>query len=177
MPKASATQVRRQVPVGGVSKAELLRLLTGAHVRLNEAGYQLFSDERFQTLELSAMIESVQTSVEGLGLSGGATFTDIVDAAASAGLSPCPLGLGPRLRLTLLDQPEGSRGMPQTKHRAPPGSITVASPPLSEDDETPKGFYLRRIDGTLWLRGYTSWSGHLWAPTDMFVFARIPNAA
>jgi len=47
----------------------------------------------------------------------------------------------------------------------------VASAPLAQDDETPKGFYLRRIEGVLWLRGYRSWPGHIWSPQDMFVFS------
>ena len=45
-------------------------------------------------------------------------------------------------------------------------------PPLDDTDETPKGFYLRRIDGVPWLRGYWSWPGHLWSPEDRRLFAR-----
>jgi hypothetical protein len=42
---------------------------------------------------------------------------------------------------------------------------------LVEDDEFPKGFYLRRIDGVLWLRGYRSGPAHVWSPDDRLVFA------
>jgi hypothetical protein len=35
--------------------------------------------------------------------------------------------------------------------------VTIASPALTDDYETPKGFYLLKICGELWLRGY--WSG------------------
>jgi hypothetical protein len=83
----------------------------------------------------------------------------------------CPLELGPHLRLQFTDQPEGSLGQPVSQNCAPPGSLTVASAPLAQDDETPKGFYLRRIEGVLWLRGYRSWPGHIWSPQDMFVFS------
>jgi hypothetical protein len=48
----------------------------------------------------------------------------------------------------------------------------VASRPLDESEETPKGFYLRRNDGVLWLRGYWSHAGHLWSPEDLLVFSR-----
>ena len=58
-----------------------------------------------------------------------------------------------------------------------PGAVVVASPPLDERDETPKGFYLRRIHGVLWLRGYWSWAGHVWSPQDVLVFRRSGDAA
>ena len=177
MTEAFHTQVSWQIRIGGATKAELLRSLANARVEINQAGQQLFADDRFQTLELPSIVESVQTTAEGLGLQNGGTLTEIAKAAAAAGLSLCPLELGPRLRLALRDQAEGSEGFALTRHKAPPGSITVASAPLSEDDETPKGFYLRRTEGTLWLRGYRSWSGHLWEPADVFIFARTPNAA
>jgi hypothetical protein len=88
----------------------------------------------------------------------------------------CPLELGPHPRLQFLDQPEGHLGHPSSKHRAPHGSITVASRPLTEDYETPKGFYLRRIDGVLWLRGYCSAPDDIWNPEDRLVFCRPPRA-
>jgi hypothetical protein len=65
---------------------------------------------------------------------------------------------------------------PATRHRAPAGSITIASSPLDDRDETPKGFYLRRVDGTLWLRGYRSSPAHVWDPEDVFVFSRARSA-
>lgn len=46
-----------------------------------------------------------------------------------------------------LDQPEGYSGHPIQQHRAPVGSITIASEILTEDEDFPKGFYLRRING------------------------------
>jgi len=79
--------------------------------------------------------------------------------------------------MQFLDQPEGSAGFSATQHRAPPGSITIASSPLDDSDETPKGFYLRRIDGVLWLRGYWSWPGNIWRPEDVLVFSRTSTAA
>ena len=96
--------------------------------------------------------------------------------SAELGLSLCPLELAPHLRLQYLDQPEGYSGHPPSQHRAPPGSITVASAQLSEDDDLPKGFYLRRIEGVLWLRGYRCGAEHIWSPEDHFVFCR-PYAA
>jgi hypothetical protein len=73
-------------------------------------------------------------------------------------------------------EPDGADGKPLTHGRAPPGSITVASSPLDDSDETPKGFYLRRVDGVSWLRGYWSRPGHIWSPRDVLVFSRGSGA-
>ncbi|WP_280151617.1 hypothetical protein [Piscinibacter sp. XHJ-5] len=168
----------RVIRVGGMAKAELLEKLRDAGVQLNEAARTLFADERFTTSEVSALIETVELSVADLGCGSGATLPQIIERAAGAGLSLCPLELAPHLRLQFMDQPEGFLGHPPSQNRAPPGAITVASEPVAQDDETPKGFYLRRIEGVLWLRGYRSWPGHVWSPEDRFVFAQLlPRAA
>jgi hypothetical protein len=46
----------------------------------------------------------------------------------------------------------------------------VISTELTEDHDVPKGFYLRRIEGALWLRGYRSGPEHVWSPEDRIVF-------
>jgi hypothetical protein len=52
------------------------------------------------------------------------------------------------------------------------GAITVASAPLDDRYETPKGFYLRHVGGVLRLRGYWSSPDDTFTPHDVFVFAR-----
>lgn len=162
--------MRRQLCIGGVSKGDLLLRLHAAGVRLNAYAEALFADDRFVTSPARSLVETVQVTVAELGLPGGATFERLVAQAARRGLRPCPLELGPHLRLSLPDQAEGFVGRQESRNRAPPGSITVASAALSQDDETPKGFYLRRIEGVPWLRGYRSWDGHVWSGQDNFVF-------
>ena len=169
--------VTRRIRVGGVCKLELLCRLQLGGVRLNESARTLFADDRFTTSAASSVVETAEVSVASLGLHNGAPFARIVEQAASIGLSPCPLELGPHFRLQYTDQPEGFLGQAASQHRAPPGSITVASTQLSDDEDTPKGFYLRRIEGALWLRGYRSSPGHVWNPEDIFVFSRLHNAA
>jgi hypothetical protein len=164
--------IKRLIRVGGVGKAELLSRLQRAGVRLNDAAQALFADDRFTTAPVSSLIEVAELSVANLGLPDGATIAPIVERAAGLGLVACPLELGPHLRLQYTDQPEGFLGQPPSRHRAPPGSVTIASAPLDDGEDTPKGFYLRRIEGALWLRGYRSWDGHVWSPEDVFVFAR-----
>lgn len=169
--------VTRRIRVGGISKTDLLSRLESAGVRLNEAAQSLFADDRFTTAPVSSSIEVVELPVSSLAFHGGTTYVQIVERAADYGLSLCPLELGPHFRLQYTDQPEGFLGHPPSRHRAPPGSITVASALLADDDDTPKGFYLRRIEGVLWLRGYRSWPGHLWSPGDVLAFSRQHNAA
>jgi hypothetical protein len=164
------------VRIGGTTKAELLSQLTEAQVQLNQLAQDLFADPRFETATTVSLIEAVEISVAELGLPSGGTFSQVIDQAASIGLSLCPLELGPHLRLQYTSQPEGFLGHPPSQHRAPPGSITVASALLDDDDDTPKGFYLRRIEGVLWLRGYRSWPGHLWSPDDVLAFSRQRDA-
>ena len=166
----------RRIRAGGLSKSALLSQLASAGVLLNEAARELFADARFTTSPTASLVEVVELPVSSLALDGDATFCRIVERAARHGLAPCPLEVAPHFRLQYTDQPEGSHGHPPSRHRAPPGSITVCSVPFAEDDDTPKGFYLRRIDGVPWLRGYRSWPGHLWSPDDVFAFMRPTRA-
>lgn len=164
--------VIRMIRIGGMSKSELLEELRKNGVQLNESAHILFAHDKFTTSEICSIVETVELSVAELGHAQGATSAQINERAATFGLSPCPLELGPHLRLEFLDQPEGYWGHPPSRHRAPPGSITVTSVPLTQDDEFPKGFYLRRIKGELALRGYHAGSQHVWSPEDRLVFCR-----
>lgn len=175
--KPPRNAVVRTVRIGGMSKQQLLVDLQRKNIELNEAGWELFAHEKFTTSEARSMLETVEISIAELGWAQGATFAQIGARAAELGLSLCPLEVGPHLRLQFLDQPEGQAGHPPSQHRAPPGSITIASQPLTEEDAIPKGFYLRRMEGVLWLRGYWSEREHIYSPDDHFVFCRPQNAA
>ena len=159
------------IQIGGLGKHELLEALREAGVELNEAARTLFAHEHFTPFETPSIIRTTEVSVADLGLPQGGTMPDIATRAADRGLFPCPLELGPHLRLQYLDQPEGHVSHPETRHTAPPGSLTVVSTPIADDEDVPKGFYLRRIDGILWLRGYRASLDHVWGPGDRLVFA------
>jgi hypothetical protein len=158
------------VRVGGVDKPALLQALRARRVQLNKAAEDLFADQRFTLAAAGQVIEIVSRSVADLGFRDGADYAQLVRRASAEGWTECPLELGPHLRLQFVDQADSADGLPLTHGRAPTGSITVASAPLDETDETPKGFYLRRVDGVLWLRGYWSWPGHVWSPEDVLVW-------
>ena len=162
--------VSRTVAIGGRSKSELVRDLRERSIRLNDSAERLFADDRFVTERARRLLPTVELTVENLGYPQGATTEEINVRAHQVGLQPCPRELGPCLRLAYLDQPEGSFGAPVRQHKAPLGSVTIASEPLDEDPSTPSGFYLRRIDSELWLRGYHSERTFLWDPGDHLVF-------
>lgn len=162
----------RELRIGGRDKSQLLDDLARHAVQLNDAARQLFACDRFTTAASVASLATVELGVRDLGFPNGAAMPDLLARAASLGLRPCPLETAPHFRLQYLDQPEEvSRGTPALPHRAPPGSVTVVSEPLTDDDALPKGFYLRRLDGVSWLRGYWSGCDHLWDPGDRLLFA------
>lgn len=164
--------IARTIQVGGLTKSELLHELHSNAISLNEAGERLFASELFTTAATRYAVPTVELAVCDLGLPAGASSAEIYVRAGMLGLGFCPLELGPHLRLQYLDQPEGYWGQPVRQHQAPSGSITVASQQLTEDDDFPKGFYLRRIKGALWLRGYSSGAEHIWQPDDRLIFVR-----
>jgi hypothetical protein len=162
--------ILRAVQLGGQTKAELLERLVRGGVEINALGRVLFACDKFTTSDVRTELMTVELSVRSLGFPEGGTVSELFASATRLGLRLCPVELGPHLRLQFLDQPEGYLGQPVLQHRAPPGSITIASEILSGDDDFPKGFYLRRIEDTLWLRGYGCGRGDVWDPEDRFLF-------
>ena len=164
--------IARTVEVGGLTKPQLLQKLQQYSILMNQSGERLFADERFTTFDTKCILQTVELTVGDLGFPDGATMQKIFKRADDVGLVLCPLELGPHLRLGYLDQPEGSLGNPLRRHQAPPGSITIASEIITEDHSFPKGFYLRRINGVLWLRGYIADYLHVWSPDDHLIFCQ-----
>ncbi len=162
----------RTVQVGGLTRSELVEALRARAIAMNELAERLFASEWFTTSATRYSVLTLELTVRDLGFPRGATWAEIDAAARALGLALCPLELGPHLRLQYLDQPEGDHGSPVRRHRAPAGALTVASEPVPGGADFPTGFYLRRIRGTLWLRGYRSGPEHRWEPDDRFVFVK-----
>lgn len=162
--------VSRSVRIGGMTRSALLAELPRNGVQRNDIARALLAHPDFATSEVAFVLETTDVSVGELGHTQGATMAQVF----AHGLSLCPLELAPHLRLQFMDQPEGCLGYPHTEHRAPPGSLTVASRTLASEDGDSLGFYLRRIRGGLWLRGYRAPAEHLWSADDRFVFCRAP---
>lgn len=163
-------QTIRTLQVGGFTKIQLMAELNWKAIHMNELGEQLLSDDRFTLSEYTYQLITVELSVRDFGFTEGASLEQIFEMAEQLGLQIGPLELGPYIRLAYLDQPEGSAGITARTQRAPYGSITIATEIMDASDEFPKGFYLRRINGELWLRGYVADNEHIWDPDDRFVF-------
>lgn len=171
MPAYEGADVR-PVRIGGRSPAELLADLAAAGVELNTHARTLLASERFVTAARPQLLTVLTLRVRELGFAEGAPMAAICARALAQGLALCPVELGPHFRLQYPDQPEGLIGQPLTQQQAPPGSITVVSAPLLDDDDFPKGFYLRRMEGVLWLRGYRSDAEHRWDPGHRLAFCQ-----
>lgn len=153
--------------VGELSRQELRAALDGRGVLLNASAEVLLASAAFDRQQVDSF-NVVQCTVGRLGLRSGAALSSIIARAHEAGLSLCPPITGPYLRLVMASQ-ESAPDSVMSNGSAPSGSITVAAPPLGDDDY-PKGFYLRAVDGVLWLRGYHSTDEHIWSPDDCFAF-------
>lgn len=157
-----------ELDVGALSRPELQAALNDAGVLLNDAAEVLLANAAFdrQTRDRFVVVER---TVRQLGFESGAVLSAIFARASRLGLSLCPPTTGPYLRLAVMDQ-ESAPDSIMSKGSAPSASITVASAPLVSDDEYPKGFYLRVVEGVPWLRGYWTGDEHVWAPDDCFAF-------
>lgn len=146
--------------IGGTSKQDLRHLLAEASVAMNAYAELLFDAPEFTVSDERHPIELTMVSLDELGLGSGASLPGIFDRAQTLGYRLCPLEAAPHLRLQLLDQPPGPY-------------LTVASPRLRPDDmDFPAGFYLRRLDDGLWLRGYRTDDDWIWPPDfSQFVFS------
>ena len=158
------------IEYGGISKINLLENLLHSGIKLNKFAQIIFSSEVFKTSYHSQEIEIVETSIKELGFPDGATISEISDRIESLGLAECPLEAAPSIRLKLLDQQEIVDNLVFEKNQNPPGSITIFSNPVTADDDFPKGFYLRKIEGELWLRGFVCSMDYVWKAKDRFIF-------
>ena len=162
--------------VGGLSKTDLLQTLRSQAIRLNAFAERIFASELMTTSPVEYQLTFVNLAVRDLGCDQGATCHELYFRAKEQGYRLCPLEVGPFLRLQYRDQTDGDPSAPMRQHRAPPGSLTIASEPLTDDEDFPKGFYLRRIGGELWLRGFVCGPDHVYDPDDHFIFVSEHSA-
>ena len=156
------------VHVGSHSRAELTQLLRTADVMLNVHAETLLAHPAFDA-PTARSVRIVERTVGELGFERGAIQSRVFTAARNQGLELCPVVTGPYLRLAITEQPNAPDSV-LSAGRAPTGAIHVASEPLSKDVEYPKGFYLRVVDGRMWLRGYRCDDTYVWAPEQRLAF-------
>ena len=165
---------RLELSVGGLSRPHLMSRLTSRGVLLNAHAKTLLEEAVFDKQTMRAVVVT-ERSVAGLGLPEGATLPEILEVAQEQGLLLCPADTGPYMRLALMEQATSPDSV-MSSGSAPTGALTVAAEPLSEDNDYPKGFYLRVVNGRPWLRGYRCDNEHTWSPGDRFVFRLPPQS-
>lgn len=159
-----------QLVIGGLSREALREALVAQGVALNVHAETLLEQSAFDD-PAEQTVHVTRRSVAELGLPDGGTLPQIFAATAAAGLRPCPLSTGPFLRLALTDQEQAPDAV-LSAGRVPTGALHVLSEPLSADPEVPKGFYLRVVDGTVWLRGYRCDDEYVLPPESMLALCR-----
>ncbi|RKS90025.1 hypothetical protein DEU37_1344 [Microbacterium sp. AG790] len=167
-PEAWAWPGPSPVSVGGLSRHELAARLREHGVGINAHAETLLAHSAFDTRP-AERVEIVARTVHELGLADGGTLPEVFAAAASLGWGLCPPDAAPYLRLAWLAQPNSTDSI-LSAGRSPQGALKVATAPISDDVEVPKGFYLRVVDGVPWLRGYRCDDEYRFAPDDVFAF-------
>ena len=151
-------------------KAQLGEVLRRHAIAVNEHARQFFAHAAFSTEDFPTEVCAAILPLRELGLADGATLDDILALLPAQGLKLCRPATGLFLRLAWPEQPQGANSVLSGTHRAPEGSVTVLSKPLEADDRFPKGLYLRKVDGLLWLRGYVCSADYGWSADDVLAF-------
>lgn len=151
-------EIFKEITIGNLSKDELLQRLKDSDIQFNKYANMLFSHSQFiPPLELKKF-KLIKTSLHKLGLEDSCSFEEFTNRILIKGFKFCPLYLAAFLRLEYLDQPEGPY-------------LTIASEMPESDMSYPNGFYIRKNDGILWLRGYQADSFEGWPEDNEFIFA------
>jgi hypothetical protein len=174
-PAACGEPVARwTLPIGGILLEQLEQALEAASVAINPLGKELLVWLGKSAPSRAESMTLVAYTVDALGFAQGATLPQVLDAASRMRLGPCTHESAPYLRLHVREQPEGVDGPEDAKPEAPSGAWTVVTPDPGLGSSFPRGFYLRQLEGTLWLRGYRADDLHVWKPSDILVLRQLP---
>lgn len=157
----------RFIKNAGLTKPALLNELDDLNIKLNEYAYQIINSEKFKPEESDASITIIECTLSDLGLTHGGNFSQINAAIAKLNLSYCPAEFAPYIRFAYLKQVESKI---RTANQNPDGAITIFSKPIFENEDFPRGLYLRNFDGLNWLRGYCCSNDYLWSSDARMIF-------
>lgn len=140
----------KSVPMTG---EQILETLKAHGILTNRYAEKYISHPCFAAREPGEMTAAI-ISLEELGLDRGASLNELFQYIRGTQFSPCPPDTAFFLRLAWTDQPQSQNSILTGTHSSPDQAVTVLSNLLERDDSFPKGLYLRKVDGNLWLRGY-----------------------
>ncbi|MGX7162929.1 hypothetical protein [Enterococcus massiliensis] len=158
-----------KVTIGGITKEDLLQQLKERHILINPIGEKLLNSDLFEVTKEAQIVDLTEITLFELGFEHGATLSEMIDGAKKFGLKVCSVDVAPFLRLTDFIQ-TNSHGL-KTTHKTPDAAVTVVSEILNDAVEFPKGFYLRKVDGINWLRGYICDDKHIFDSQERFILA------
>lgn len=147
----------KEISIGGLTKNDLLQKLIKTGIQFNKYAHTLFEHPQFIPPEKAELVKIVITKLSDFNLENPCSFHQMLVRASSLGLKPCPLYLAAFLRLEYLEQ-------------APGPYLTIASYKPENNEDFPNGFYIRNIEGSLWLRGYRADDFCEWPKENEFVF-------
>ena len=153
---------------------QVLHKLEEHGIRINHYAEKYISHPRFSAGQPGEITAAV-ASLEELGLEKGASLDELFRHIQGTPFSPCPPDTGFFLRLAWTDQPQSGNSILTGTHRSPDQAVTVLSEILERDDNFPKGLYLRKVDGALWLRGYVCDPAYHFPGETLFAFETHRN--
>lgn len=155
-----------------VAQGAVLDVLNANSIQVNEYARVFFSHRHFDAESLAPQITLVLCSLAELGIARDAVLTEIAAKARARGLCLCHAGTGLFLRLAYVQQPQSRNPVLSGAQRSPDGAVVAFSEFLEQDDDFPKGLYLRNVDGQLWLRGYVCDDEYRWPADTIFAFEK-----
>ena len=158
--------------IGQVTKETLINSLNEHNIRINPLGEKLLKSKLIQVSNEKKNIQLTELSLHELGFENGANLLEIIKASQKIGLKVCPVEVAPFLRLNY--QQTDTQGMVsmEKQFKTPEGAVTVVSEIIKDQVSFPKWFYLRKIDGELWLRGYVCDYEHIFESHERFILER-----
>lgn len=151
--------------LAGWTRERLLAEFQRHDIAMNAMGWQLFA--ALQLPGVRRAYEVWELTAADLGFPEGAITQDVWQRAEERGFRLWPLEAAPYLRLASLEQAGddwrivASHGLSKR-----PATRSPDEPPA------PSGFYLRRLEGQFWLRGYTASEDYIWNAETRFLFTR-----
>ena len=150
-------KIFKEITIGGLTKEQLLRRLSGAGIQFNQYANILFDHPQFLPSIKTEKVKLVKMPLSGLDLNDACSFEEFSSRVTMLKLKLCPLYLAAFLRLEYFDQTEGPY-------------LTIASNKPEANENYPNGFYIRNSDKALWLRGYRADSFSGWPDHNEFIF-------
>ena len=148
---------------------QVIKKLKECGIMINHYAEEYISHPRFSAGQPVNMTVTI-AALRELGLEEGATLHQLFQHIRETRYMPCPPDTGFFLRLAWMDQPQSQNSILTGTHRSPDQAVTVLSEMLEVDDAFPKGLYLRKVDGNLWLRGYVCDSTYCFPADALFAF-------